>query len=224
MTAPLALLFDHDGTLLNSDPLHIAVFIELFDELGLQIDEAYYLENIHGRHNDDVFLSHFPDADPKALADEKEARFRERLGGRADPMAGLSALIDRAEDSGWPMAVVTNAPRVNAEAMLAAIGLRDRLPTLVIGEECERAKPDPAPYLEAMRRLGVTPEQCQQCLAFEDSPSGLRAARASGAYTIGVRSSLSDADLRAAGAQTTIQDYNDTALHSLLAANEETSQ
>jgi beta-phosphoglucomutase len=218
---PQALLFDLDGTLLHSDPLHVAVFIEQYAEHGKTIDEAFYLEQIHGRHNHDIYSEHFPDLDPQTMADDKEARFRQRLGDSAAPMPGLRDLIQLAQARGWKMAVVTNAPRLNAEAMLSAIGLREVLTTLIIGDECTKGKPDPAPYLTAMRLLEVEP---QDCVAFEDSPSGLRAAHASGAYAIGIRSSLTDEALRAAGAQATIQDFNDSALPKLLGLTEETPQ
>ena len=163
-----ALLFDLDGTLLHSDPLHAAVFIELFAARGRAIDDGFYLREIHGRQNIDIFSEHFPDEDPHALSEAKEA----------------------------------------------AIGLADRFATLIIGDECARGKPDPAPYIAAMKALQVAPERS---IAFEDSPSGMRAAQASGALAIGIRSSLSDAALRSAGAAATIQDFKDPALPALLA-------
>ncbi len=210
----LALLFDLDGTLLHTDPLHEAVFAELFAARGRDVDKGFYLRKIHGRQNLDIFAEFFPGEDAQALSDAKEGAFRDRLGGSATPMPGLPALLDRARSEGWPVAVVTNAPRDNAEAMLVAIGLSDRLPLRIIGDECARGKPDPAPYTEAMKRLGVQPHQC---IAFEDSPSGLQAAHASGAYSVGVRSSLDDGALRAAGAQITIADFTDPILPDLLA-------
>lgn len=209
----LALLFDLDGTLLHSDPLHVQVFQELYADRGRDIDAAYYLRHIHGRHNPDIFSRDFPGEDPHALSEEKEARFRDRLPERVEPMAGLHQLLDRAEAAGWPVALVTNAPRANAEAMLAAIGARARFATLVIGEECARAKPDPLPYTTAMQALGTSP---RAAVAFEDSPSGLRAARGSGAFTIGLRSSLGDDRLREAGAHASIDDFSDPALEALL--------
>ena len=105
--------------------------------------------------------------------------------------------------------MVTNAPRANAEAMLAAAGLAARLPLLVIGEELPRAKPDPLPYQEAMRLLGVTPARS---VAFEDSGSGLRAARASGAHVFGLTTGLAPDALRQAGAHKVIADFTDPAL------------
>ena len=204
-----ALLFDLDGTLLHTDPLHAAVFQELFAERGRAIDEAYYLRHIHGRLNADIFSEAFPDEDAEALSHEKEARFRDKLGTSAEPVAGLIDLLDLCDTKGWGRALVTNAPRVNADAMLNAIGLRDRFETLIIGEECERGKPDPAPYLAAMQATGSGPELS---FAFEDSPSGMTAARASGAFTVGLRSSLNDAELRAAGAHMTIDTFDDPLL------------
>lgn len=210
-----ALLFDLDGTMLNSDPIHEVVFEELWAARGLRMAEGFYMQNVHGRLNVDVFADFLPEeADPQGLSEWKEAQFRDRLPKPYPAMPGVAALLDRARDRGWQLAVVTNAMRLNAEAMLAAIGLRDRFQTIVIGEECDRGKPHPEPYLRAMAELGLPPESC---IAFEDSPSGMRAAAASGAYAVGVRSGLDDATLRAAGAHRTIQDFTDPALPEILA-------
>ncbi|KAA9009093.1 HAD family hydrolase [Histidinibacterium aquaticum] len=208
-----ALLFDLDGTMLETDPLHAAVFREIFAERGREIDDGFYTRELHGRLNADIFGEHFPDEDASALADEKEARFRERLGSQAEPMPGLRALIGRAEQEGWPMAVVTNAPPENARAMLAAIGLDGRFDTIVLGDDCPRGKPDPYPYAEAMRRLGV---RAERTVAFEDSRAGVTSASRAGAWTVGLRSSLDDAALRDAGARLTIRTYEDPDLDTAL--------
>ncbi len=209
-----SLLFDLDGTLLSSDPLHVSVFIKMFAERGLKIDADYYFANMHGRHNSAIFGDHFPDDDANALSDEKEARFRKLLGTSAMPMPGVVNLIDKAHENDWATAVVTNAPRINAVAMLKAIGLESRLPRLIIGDECSAGKPDPAPYLDALTQLGSDPARS---IAFEDSPSGVASATAAGLHVVAIRSSLDDRTLRAAGANQTIQDFNDPALAIALA-------
>jgi len=209
-----ALLFDLDGTLIDSDHLHSLVFAELFAPLGHVVDRAFYSAHIQGRHNSAIFTEFMPNGDAQRLSEEKEALFRQRLGTAAPEMAGLSALLARAAAEGWRTAVVTNAPRANAEHMLAAIGHGTDFDALVIADECRAGKPDPAPYFAAMERLSV---RAQDCIAFEDSRSGLAAARASGALTVGIRSSLDDAALVAAGAHHTIQDFTDPALEPLLA-------
>ena len=210
-----ALLFDLDGTMLDTDPIHMAVFTELMAAYGLEVDEPFYMTHVHGRLNEDFFAEFLPDhPDPKGLSRTKEAIFRERLPRPYPEMPGLTSLLDRAEAAGWHIAVVTNAERANAEAMLGAIGHRSRIDVLVIGEECKRAKPDPEPYLTAMQALGQDPGSC---IAFEDSGSGLRAARASGAHVVGMGSSLDPVALRDAGAHETLKNFNDPALAQILA-------
>lgn len=202
----LALLFDLDGTLLHSDPLHHKAFASIFAERGRSLDEEEYKRRIIGKPNADIMAEYFPDEPENhvAIADLKESRFRDLLGAEAEPTAGIHALLDWAEREGAGTAVVTNAPRVNAHAMLAAAGLDTRLTRLVIGEECPRPKPDPLPYRMAMELVGATPATS---VAFEDSPSGLRAARAAGAHVFGLASSLDPETLRNAGAHEVIADF-----------------
>lgn len=205
-----SLLFDLDGTLLNSDAIHEEVFREMWTERGLPMPKGFYAENVHGRLNEDIFREFLPDEpDPKGLSNKKEAAFRDRLPCPFPAMPGVAAFIEEAAENGWKMAIVTNAMRLNAEAMLNAIGLRAHFSTIIIGEECSRGKPDPEPYLAAMRALDVA---AGECIAFEDSPSGMKAAHAAGAFCIGVQSSLNNAQLRAAGAHLTIKDFTDPVL------------
>lgn len=209
-----ALLFDLDGTMLNSDAIHEQVFRELWASRGLTMPDGFYMAHVHGRLNVDVFADFLPDEpDPQGLSEWKEAQFRARLPRPYPAMPGLTCLMRRAQTDRWKIAVVTNAMRLNADAMLAAIGVREHVDHIVIGEECENAKPHPEPYLNAMTHLGVSPADC---IAFEDSPTGIRAAAASGAMTLGVRSGLSDAELRRHGACATVEDFNDPALPALL--------
>lgn len=219
MTQP-ALLFDLDGTLLDTDRIHREVFADMLAPHGHEVTEGFYLDKIHGRLNAEIFTELMPGAgDPQRLSEEKEAEFRRRLPKPYPAMPGAERLVREAQVAGWPMAVVTNAPRLNAEAMLDAIGLRDVFEVIIIGEECLRGKPHPDPYLEAMRELRVKPGMCA---AFEDSPSGMRAAAASGAFAVGIRSSLDDAALKEVGADVTYKDFNDISLADLRAHLRET--
>ena len=122
-----ALLLDLDGTMLDTDRLHLAVFAEIMAPFGVTMDEAYYRAHIHGRRNVDYFAEAIPDhPDPQRLSDEKEAAFRRVLPRPYPAMPGVAAMLDRARAEEWGLAVVTNAPPENAEAMLGAIGLIDR--------------------------------------------------------------------------------------------------
>jgi HAD superfamily hydrolase (TIGR01509 family) len=208
----IALLFDLDGTLVDSDPLHHAAFADLLAERGRELTIEEYRTSIMGLHNPDLLERMFPGEDISIL-DRKEAMFRERLADSVDPIPGIHELLDWAEAQDAGVAVVTNAPRANAAAMLAATSLAHRLPTVILGDECARAKPYPDPYQEAMRRLGVTPSRS---VAFEDSRSGLRAARASGAHVFGIMSGLTRDELTGAGAHEAIPDFTAPALWAYL--------
>lgn len=204
----LALLFDLDGTLVDTDHLHHGAFASLMAERGRDLSLAEYRAEIMGQPNSAILHRFFPGEEMEVL-DRKEAMFRESLADSVAPIAGIHALLDWAEANGAGCAVVTNAPRDNAVAMLAAASLGHRLPTVVIGDECARPKPDPAPYQAAMAALSVTPSTS---VAFEDSRSGLRAARAAGAHVFGLTTGLASAELIQAGAHAAIADFTDPAL------------
>jgi HAD superfamily hydrolase (TIGR01509 family) len=209
-----ALLFDLDGTLVDTDHLHHSAFRAILAERGRDLSLDEYRAGIMGQPNNAILARFFP-GEESGVLDRKEAVFRESLGDTVEPVAGIHALLDWAEANGAGCAVVTNAPRDNAVAMLAAASLAHRLPTVIIGDECARPKPDPEPYRAAMAVLGVTPSRA---IAFEDSASGLRAARASGAQVFGLTTGLSPVELVQAGAHDTIADFTDPKLWSTLEA------
>jgi len=208
------LLFDLDGTLTDTDDLHYEAFRLLLTPLGKSLSIGDFKHKIVGATNASVMEFLFPELPVErhpAITEEKEALFRKLAadggpGGESllHPTPGLPALIDWAESRGVRMAVVTNAPRANAELMLAALGLSDRLTELVIGDELARGKPDPLPYLTGLDRVGSTPERA---LAFEDSRSGIGAAVAAGIETIGLLTSLDEPTLRGAGAAHVLRDF-----------------
>lgn len=212
---PLALLFDLDGTMVDTDSLHIAAWNAVLASHQRAIDATYYKSHVMGFANEAVTEALFPDhaaISRTAFTNEKEAAFRAQVG-RLEPTAGLSGLLDWADFLGLPKAVVTNAPRDNAELMLRGLGWLDRFPVLIIGDELVAGKPDPLPYLMAMRRLGV---EAAGSIAFEDSLSGVRAAAASGAQTVGLTTALSEQALRDAGATIVARDFTDPALLAVL--------
>jgi HAD superfamily hydrolase (TIGR01509 family) len=206
-----ALLFDLDGTLVDTDPVHYRAWREALAEHGVAIDEASYARRVSGRHNPDIVADLLPSLDAaarEALIERKEARFRE-LAPRLTPLAGAAELLRRARAAGVATAVVSNAPRPNALFMLRAIDLEEAVDALVLSDEVAAAKPDPAPYAEALRRLDCPP---RGAVAFEDSPSGVRSARAAGVRVVGVATTQRPDALRAEGARQVIRDFADPGL------------
>ncbi|WP_206858873.1 HAD family hydrolase [Lysobacter changpingensis] len=206
MPHDFVLLFDLDGTLVNTDELHFAAFQTLLADFDRTLTMETYRSRIMGASNEAIMRELFPDQPIEAharLADRKEALFRSAVT-TLEPTRGAIELLDWARRHDVRVGVVTNAPRANAELMLGGIGVLDRIDALVIGEELARGKPDPLPYLTGLERLGGT-ARC--ALAFEDSLSGIRSARAAGIRTFGLRGALSDDALCDAGADEVIDDF-----------------
>jgi len=207
-----ALLFDLDGTLANTDPIHFGTWRDLLRPYGLEIDRPFYQQWFSGRLNGVIvadLLPHLTLAEGQALGDRKEAEFRRRATTALQPMAGLLQLLDWADRQGLQQAVVTNAPRENARFMLEVLHLGDRLPTVILGESLERGKPDPLPYQVALQRLGV---DAAAAIAFEDSPAGIQSAVGAGILTVGIASTHAPQDLMAIGATLVVSDFADPQL------------
>lgn len=211
-----ALLFDLDGTLTDTDTLHLQAFRQLLREHdGRELSQAQFEAQVSGRANGELFAELFPLCSPAqclALAERKEALFRE-LSPRLTPMPGLARLMTYARQHEIGMCVVTNAPRLNAEHMLAAMGLEGCFRHVLVAEELARPKPDPLPYLTGLQRLAAT---ASQALAFEDSLPGVKAASDAGIFTVGIATTQTAERLLAAGARLVVEDFNDTRLWALI--------
>jgi len=204
-----ALLFDVDGTLADTDALHLKAFNQILGPRGHVFDQQRGANELMGFSSASICERFLPDEPPErqaAIMAEKEEIFRKLARGQIKPMPGLMALLALADRAGVPIVAVTNAPRLNAEMMLSGLGIMHRFKAIVIGDELAHGKPHPMPYLEGLRAAGAASDRS---LAFEDSRSGIQAAAAAGIATIGIRTSLAHADLIAAGAVMTAKDFDD---------------
>ncbi|KAI6702360.1 hypothetical protein NL676_011496 [Syzygium grande] len=223
--APLeAVLFDIDGTLCDSDPLHYYAFREMLQEIGFNdgvpITEDFFAEHISGKHNEDIAEFLFPDDTPRGqkFMEDKEDMFRKLASEQLTPVSGLYKLKKWIEDHGLKRAAVTNAPRPNAELMISSLGLTDFFEAVIVGSECERAKPHPEPYLKALDVLKVSREHT---LIFEDSVAGITAGVAAGVATIGIMTRNPEHQLMEAKPTFLIESYDDPKLWAALEALEE---
>ncbi len=210
-----ALIFDMDGTLVHSDPVHLQAFSEILGPEGIVIDEEIYRSSIIGHTNESIFASLLPHLtvhEHEKLADLKEAAFR-RLALDLEPLEGLVDVLNWAEKKNIGLALVTNAPHLNATHMLDVLGLTERFQVKITIDQVARGKPDPLPYLTALERLGLAADEA---IAFEDSPSGMKAAKAAGLYSFGVLTGLTADEMKHAGADLTIETFRDPALWEVL--------
>jgi sugar-phosphatase len=180
-----AVLFDLDGTLVDTEPRNHAVWALLLARHGVPAHGPAPAD-FSGRTAREAIAAHlewFPGRSVDGLLAEVLASVREPGLPVPAPMPGAVRLVRRLAAAAVPLGVVTSATRELAESELAAAGIIEYFDVLVTAEDVRRGKPDPEGYRAACAVLGVRPERV---VVFEDSPVGLAAARLAGAYCVRV--------------------------------------
>jgi beta-phosphoglucomutase family hydrolase len=183
----LALIFDMDGVILDSNPLHREAWTAFNRSYGIETTEAM-IERMYGKRNDQIIRDYFgddlPESEVTARGAAKEELYRNMLSTRLEQVLvpGLRLFLDSCGDS--PMAVATNAEPANVSFLLDKAGLRRYFRVVVDGHQVSHPKPDPEVYLKAAELLGIPPANC---IVIEDTPPGVAAARAAGMRVIGLR-------------------------------------
>jgi beta-phosphoglucomutase family hydrolase len=203
-----AVIFDMDGVLVDSGAHHRAAWKALLDELAVAPAEPDYWRLTIGRPSVEavpLLLGRATSwAEAQRLAARKQEHYRRLAAGGPALVQGVAAFVAELATRRVPRAVATSASRHDVEGLLTRAGLRERFEVVVAAEDVRRGKPDPEVYLLAARRLGVAPEHC---LVFEDAVVGVQAARSAGMRTIGVSTAHTETELRAAGAERAVEDF-----------------
>lgn len=196
-----AVLFDMDGVVIDTMPLHRQIWREFARMHGLDPTEAE-IRALDGLRAVDVvrhlFGPSLPEERVAALALEREDIFHQRL--RTDPVravTGIEPFLAALGGAGVPRVLATSATRENVDLVLERLNLVGSFEAVVSAEDVRYGKPHPEVYLTAARRAGIAPERC---LVAEDALPGVEAAKSAGAYCLGLATSQADDALRAAGA------------------------
>jgi HAD superfamily hydrolase (TIGR01509 family) len=203
MSAYHAVIFDMDGVLVDSEPAFHEAVNDLLSPTGKQVSWEDYLSLI-GTSTSHTWRSvlRMVGLDPEEAqpyAERYGPKLLEVLGRKRELLPGVRALIDELRARGLPAGLATSSRREWVEALLGGVGLPlDTFDAVVWREQVERSKPAPDLYLHAAELAGVAPALC---IAIEDTPTGIAAARAAGMFAVQVRSASSalppieDADL-----------------------------
>ena len=183
-----AVLWDLDGTLVDSEKFHWLSWRDTMRGEGIELTYEQFLASF-GQRNDRILPAWIgPDADPariRRIGEEKEDAFRRLAEAHGlTPLPGAQEWLAALRASGWKQAIASSAPRVNVVAMLRVAGLGGCLDAIVSADDVTIGKPDPQVFLVAAQTLGVEPARA---IVVEDAAAGIEGARRAGMRSIGVR-------------------------------------
>lgn len=192
---PAAFIFDMDGVILDSEPIHSRVKMDTFHHFHLPFDEADLIHYM-GRTSNEIFGEVIAKEGRRDLAVEDLVRYKHEhylevlQSGAIEPIEGAVDLIKRLYKEGIPLALATSSWDKVMETVLDAFKIRLYFRSVISGSTLPKSKPDPAIYLLSAERLGAAPASC---MVLEDTTAGVLAAKRAGMYCIGFRSPHSGA-------------------------------
>jgi len=213
-----AVIWDMDGTLVDTAELHFQAWRRLAAEIGKPFTHADFTATFGWRNPEivpKIFGDHYSETEILAIGDRKEMLYRAEASKGVELLPGARQLIGQLEKLGVGQAIGSSAPRDNLELILNMSGLTAAFAAVIAMEDVQRGKPHPDVFLRAAQRLGVAPERC---VVIEDAPVGIQAAKAGGMRALGVTfvgHHSADA-LRAAGADRVVASLADAEARELL--------
>jgi HAD superfamily hydrolase (TIGR01509 family) len=194
-------IFDLDGVIIDSEPVHQAIEKQLFKELGIEVPETFH-QKLVGMNEEDLWgkvITEFGlDTGLQSMVDKKRAYLKSSLENpqvfKAIP--AVIILIKTLKEQKYTLVLASSSPLFYIETILKYLDIHRDFDAVVSGEEVTHSKPAPDIFLEAARRVGKEPPSC---LVIEDSANGIRAAKGAGMTVLGYgdrqgSQDLSDAD------------------------------
>jgi HAD superfamily hydrolase (TIGR01509 family) len=181
-----AAIFDLDGLMVDSEPLQWRAMNLALSPLGIQIDESEWISMVGRRTIDNLARlreRHGFDIDPEEIEGAKNQTYRSLIRQGVIPMPGLHHAIDICSRGGLDLGLASSSVRTDVEIILRSLGLNGVFHSVVTGDDVPIGKPDPAIFLEAARRLSVSPSKC---IVLEDTAYGVAAAKAAGMLCVAV--------------------------------------
>ena len=191
-------LWDMDGVIADSELFHFEAWQEIFAKRAINFTRKDFIK-LFGARND--FIIHtilgekLSERDVAAIALEKEAIFRNKAKGNISPFPGALKLLNAIKKGNFRMALASSAPKENIDLVTGELGIENNFNCIISGSEVSESKPSPQIYLLASEKLGIEPKDC---IVVEDSPLGVKAAKAAGMRCLAVTNSQLKQDLKEA--------------------------
>ncbi|WP_049723189.1 HAD family hydrolase [Gilvimarinus polysaccharolyticus] len=186
-------IFDHDGTLVDSERKHYQLWVTLLAEYGVEFPEADYKAHLAGvptHFNAEYLTTHYPlPISAATLLSKREALTQDAFGKKPCPLiSGASELVEWVANKSLKMAIATGATAYEVQPTLDHYAFGRHFSIVAARDDVANAKPAPDVYLLALKRMGIS---ANTCIALEDSPTGLHSALAAGLDCIVVQNDYS---------------------------------
>jgi len=213
-----AIIFDLDGTLVDSLPYHHESWRIFFKNNNLEEhDFSEVLKEYKGGGTLELMTSVFGDMytkdELKKMTDDKEIIFRDIYKSKIYPIEGLKQFLDNLKKNNILLSIGSNAIRKNVLMTIEELSITNYFSSIICGDEVSRGKPDPEMFVKTLSNLNVSRNEC---IIFEDSIEGVKAAKNADIKVIGVTSSQSSEKLKSVGAFKTIDDYTKISHNNIL--------
>ncbi len=191
-----ALIFDFDGVVIDSEPIHLDCFRRTLRRFDVRLSDREYYREYIGFDDHDCFAAvldangvPYTEQLLAELTEEKSAMIRRAYAESIEALPGAVELIRRLASAGLPLGLCSGALRAEIELAARTIGVLECFDVIISADDVSRGKPDPEGYRRTLDELSVAAGRTldpARCLVFEDAPAGLRAARAVGMKTVAV--------------------------------------
>ena len=213
-----AIIFDVDGTLVDSLPYHHESWRIFFKNNNLEENDfTEILKEYKGGGTLELMTSVFGDMytkdELKTMTDDKEIIFRDIYKSKIYPIEGLKKFLDNLKENNILLSIGSNAIRKNVLMTIEELSITNYFSYIICGDEVSKGKPDPEMYIKTLSKLNIRKDEC---VIFEDSIEGVTAAKNADIKVIGVTSSQSSEILKSAGAFKTIENYTTINVDNLL--------
>ncbi len=199
-------MFDFDGVIVDSHPVHIRAWEKFLQSVGKTVSPSQLQFVLDGRKREDILRHFLGELNPEQVVEyglRKEQLFRDEAAD-VQTVEGLLDFLENLQDARVALGIASSASRSRLDFLLDRLDLKRHFRVVVTADEVDHGKPNPAVFLRAARNLGICPSEL---IAFEDAVSGVNAARSAGMMCIGVGQPDRASILLAAGATSVVQNF-----------------